>query len=102
MCGLSETDDHSDDHNARARGGVSAWGVSTQLDEEKHCVLTKADGEEEGPLELHSELQPALRLRLHTQHPRPAMAVKMMLVGRRWGRERTMLMWSLSWPSSAK
>ena len=34
-------------------------------------MLTEADGEEEGALELHSELQPALRLRLHTHRTAP-------------------------------
>ena len=34
-------------------------------------MLTEADGEEEGALELNSELQPALRLRLHTHRTAP-------------------------------
>ena len=34
----------------------------------KKSMLTEADGEEEGALELHSELKPALRLRLYIPH----------------------------------
>ena len=37
----------------------------------KKSLFTEADGEEEGALELHSKLQPALRLRLHTHRTAP-------------------------------